>query len=146
MVTSIDNSARQSFDKGDPGSSSQLCFVFTSTCRLPLLEEMPCEFPDDMHLKYAAPTLQVTSVMKHFTGDLNFSRESRSLRILQLMENLNASATHWRLSDSAELQVYGIHGDDRESQPKPRQLFKFNQEIIQLKPAWPSFSCNCREV
>ncbi|XP_044422716.1 uncharacterized protein [Triticum aestivum] len=114
--------------------------------------------------------------MKHFSGVLNFQRESwRYLQtkqqkprhsekvvccihmilrvisiprqmILQLMENVNSSAAEWRLSVSTELQGYNIHGADCESQPKPRSLFNFSQQTIQLKPPWPSFSCNCQAV
>uniref|UniRef100_A0A453F6U2 Uncharacterized protein n=1 Tax=Aegilops tauschii subsp. strangulata TaxID=200361 RepID=A0A453F6U2_AEGTS len=29
---------------------------------------------------------------------------------------------------------------------EPRPVFKFSQETIQLKPPWPSFSCDCRAV
>lgn len=66
--------------------------------------------------------------------------------ILQLMENVNSSVAEWRLSVSTELQGYDIPGTDCESQPKPWPLFKFSQETIQLKPPWPSFSCNCQAV
>ncbi|VAI30410.1 unnamed protein product [Triticum turgidum subsp. durum] len=50
MLTSADNSAveldksaRQSFNKGDPVSNSQLSVVSTPICMPPLLEEIPCD-------------------------------------------------------------------------------------------------------
>ncbi|KAM3274277.1 hypothetical protein ACQJBY_043430 [Aegilops geniculata] len=50
MLTSVDNttveldkSARQSFNKGDPVSNSQLSVVSTPICMPPLLEEKPCD-------------------------------------------------------------------------------------------------------
>ncbi|KAF7104510.1 hypothetical protein CFC21_105401 [Triticum aestivum] len=128
-------------------------------------------FQADVHLKYAGQ--QVTYVMNHFSGVRNFPRESwRYLQteqqkprhsgkvvccihmilrvlsvprqmILQLMENVNSSAAEWRLYVSTELQGYDIPDTDCESQPKQRSLFKFSRKTIQLKPPWPSFSCNC---
>ncbi|KAM3210875.1 hypothetical protein ACQJBY_064645 [Aegilops geniculata] len=48
------------------------------------------------HLKYAGPPLQVTYVMKHFSGDLNFSRESWSyLQIVQQKPCQSAKFVCW---------------------------------------------------
>lgn len=77
-----------------------------------------------------------------FSGDLKPPRESwRYLQIVQW--NPCQSEQEWRLSISTELQGYDIPGADRKLQTNARPLFEFSQETTQLKPPWPSFSCNC---
>uniref|UniRef100_A0A453KFZ6 Uncharacterized protein n=1 Tax=Aegilops tauschii subsp. strangulata TaxID=200361 RepID=A0A453KFZ6_AEGTS len=43
ITVELDKSARQSFNKGDPVSNSQLSVVSTPICMPPLLEEKPCD-------------------------------------------------------------------------------------------------------
>lgn len=101
---------------------------------------------EGMILEHERLLPQVTYEVKYLSGDMNSLTASSSQQIMQLMGNVNLSAAEWMMSVSAEIQGYDLPGAGREPQPKPRPLFEFSQETIQLKPLWPSFSCYCQPV